>query len=134
MDHQRAGAARPPGTRVGLPPAGVKGSPGWRLFVKGLAKDEAALKRVEGELEAMACIHLFEDAGQVRLYRLLADAEPVGDLPIAMPQGHQAGDLLLPFGQQAARASALFLVDLARGRAGRSEERRVGKECRSRWA
>lgn len=51
------------------------------------------------------------DGAQVRLDGAFGDAEPLGDLQVGQPLGHQAGDLVFPVGQVvqglAARAAAV---------------------------
>src|SRR5688500_19545461 len=77
--------------------------------------DEAAADRVARELDAVAHAELLEDVGPVRLDRLLADREQLGDLAVRVALGDELDDLLLArreriLGELLAGAGALHVV------------------------
>src|SRR3989304_10456332 len=71
------------------------------LAVVGAAvQDRVSFEGIEGQLEAMPQMKLFEDADQMRFDRFFADKEPFGHLFVAEASSHESRDLRLPLAQE----------------------------------
>src|SRR5215204_3780266 len=110
-----------------------------RCRAPGLA-DQAAAEADGHRVCARPGLQLRQQVADVRLDRLLAEEEPLADLPVDEAVRDQlknldlaGGRLLLELLERRRERNHLGVPVGAPGRE-RSEERRVGKECRSRWS
>src|ERR1051326_278672 len=100
------GRSAPPvgAAAVRLPPA--LGIASTRLLRRLSSLAPIGPGRVEGQLEPVVDLQLLHQAADVRLDRVLADAQDPGDLRIALPFSHELQHLLL------ARSQVLLLLPL----------------------